>query len=72
MWVKLEPQFKEQIKQAILFSLATPSTLVRTQVAAAIAAIAAIEIPRKEWTEIITSLSSNAQNDSVDIRNASL
>lgn len=72
MWVKLEPTFKEQIKQAVLFSLATPSAVVRTQVAAAIASIAAIEIPRKEWNDLITSLCSNAGNDSLDIRNAAL
>lgn len=56
----------------MLFSLATPSTVVRTQVAAAIAAIAAIEIPRKEWNDLITSLCSNASNESLEIRNAAL
>ena len=55
-----------------MFSLATPSSVVRTQVAAAIASIAAIEIPRKEWNDLITSLCSNASNDSLDIRNAAL
>jgi len=44
--MNLDKEFKEQIKEAILFSLATPSSVVRNQVAASISAIAKIEIPR--------------------------
>ena len=36
------------------------------------AAIAAIEIPRKEWLDLIPNLSTNAANEHVEIRNASL
>ena len=64
--------FKEQIKQAILYSLATPSSVVRGQVAVLISTIARIEIPRKEWLELIPNLCSNSGNESIDIRNASL
>lgn len=36
------------------------------------AAIASIEIPRKEWLELIPNLCNNAANDSIEIRHASL
>jgi importin subunit beta-1 len=60
-------QFKQQIKQQILNTLGSPESLVRTQVAQIVTAIASIEIPRKEWDELIPSLCMNAQSDSVDI-----
>jgi hypothetical protein len=45
---------------------------VRKQVGSAIATIASIEIPRKEWLELIPNLSSNATHPSIDIRHAAL
>lgn len=62
-WAAVEPQFKEILKQALLGSLATPSTVVRKQVASAIAAVAAIEIPLKQWPDLITNLCNNAAHD---------
>lgn len=53
-------------------NLATPSSVVRTQIAAAIATIAAIEIPRKEWLDLITNLCANSSHETLDIRNAAL
>ena len=58
----MEQSLKAQIKEALLNNLPTPSGVVRTQVAAAVAAIASIEIPRKEWNDLITSLSANAEH----------
>ena len=40
--------------------------------ASAVATIAAIEIPRKEWLELIPNLCSNAAHDDIDVRNAAL
>ena len=40
--------------------------------ASLIASIASIEIPRKEWNDLIVSLCSNSTNENIDIRNASL
>jgi importin subunit beta-1 len=57
---------------AILANLATHSPLVRSQVASAVAAIAAIEIPRKEWLDLIPNLCSNAAHENLDVRMASL
>jgi hypothetical protein len=34
--------------------------------------IASIEIPRGEWVDLITNLSSNAAHDLIDVRHASL
>lgn len=53
-------------------NLASQSSTVRTQVAYAVATIASIEIPRKEWLELITNLCNNAGNPNVDYKNAAL
>ncbi len=60
------------MKNAFLACLATPSSIVRKQVASAIAMIASIEIPRKEWLELIPNLCANSAHDSIDIRHAAL
>ena len=40
--------------------------------ASAIAAVAAIEIPQKQWTDLITNLCNNAAHDQIEIRHAAL
>lgn len=40
LWVKLEPNFKGNVKEACMASLATQSSIVRNQIAALIATIA--------------------------------
>lgn len=72
LWVQLEPFFKQNMKEAILATLASPSQLVRTQVSSLVAAIAAIEIPRGEWTELINNLCSNANSNVAQVKLASL
>lgn len=67
-WINLDSTFKDNIKEAILSSLVTPSSIVRRQIASAIASIAAIEIPRREWFDIIVSLTNNAAHDELTIR----
>lgn len=56
----------------MLSTLITPSAVVRRQVASAIAAIAAIEVPRGEWLEIIKNLADNSAHENIEIRHASL
>jgi hypothetical protein len=46
----------------MLANLASHSSVVRKQVASAIAAIASIEIPRKEWLELIPNLCDNSMH----------
>ena len=71
-WIHLEVDFKNQIKEAILATLASPSSVVRGQVASVISAIASIEIPRGEWPDLISNLCVNAENTQYNIRLASL
>jgi importin subunit beta-1 len=68
----LDKEFKEQMKVAILATLASPKGLVRRQIAQILSAIASIEIPRKEWDELIPNLCTNASNEELNIRLASL
>lgn len=56
----------------MLANLASPSSVVRKQVASAIAVIASIEIPRKEWLDLIPNLCDNSVHPEIDIRSAAL
>lgn len=60
------------MKEAIIAQLASPSSLVRSQVANVVAAIACIEIPRGEWDSLLPNLCQNAEHDNFDIRMSSL
>ena len=71
-WINLAKQFKEQIKEAILATLASNEVLVRNQVSVVISAIASIEIPRGEWDALIPNLCVNAEHTIYNIRLASL
>ena len=71
-WVNLDNNLKDNIKGAIVATLASPSQLVRGQIASLTATIAAIEIPRGEWTDLINNLCTNAKNEQLEIRLASL
>lgn len=64
--------FKENVKVAIIATLASNSALVRATIASLISAIAEIEIPRGEWGDLIASLCMNSSNDQMQIRMASL
>lgn len=57
---------------AILATLASPKALVRNQIANILASIASIEIPRKEWDDLIPNLCNNSTNDDINIKLASL
>lgn len=56
----------------MLANLASQSSVVRKQVGSAIAAIASIEIPRKEWLELIPNLCDNSVHEQFEIRSAAL
>ena len=57
---------------AILATLASTKVLVRNQIANILASIASIEIPRKEWDDLIPNLCNNSTNEDINIRLASL
>jgi len=46
--------------------------LVRNQIANIIATIASIEVPRKEWDDLIPNLCNNSTSDDINIKLASL
>lgn len=46
--------------------------MVRTQIANVVATIAAIEIPRKQWEELIPNLCGNAEHQDFNVRLSSL
>lgn len=52
--------------------LATQSTIVKSQIASLIATIAQIDIPRGEWTELITILCTNSSHEDKQIKLTSL
>ena len=68
----METDFKLQIKNAILATLASPKTLIRNQIASLLAQIGKIEIPRNEWTELIPNMCINSKSGDMNIRLASL
>ena len=71
-WVGLDAEFKAQVKEAIVATLASGQAQVRAQIANIIAAIASIELPRKEWDDLLPNLCSNAGHCEYNIRLASL
>jgi len=68
----MDTEFKNNIKMAILATLASSKVLVRNQIANILAAIASIEIPRKEWDDLIPNLCNNSTNEDINVRLASL
>ncbi|CAN6467332.1 unnamed protein product [Victoria cruziana] len=58
-WVALDPSLKLQIKDLLLRTLASSTQEARHTSSQVIAKIAAIEIPRKEWPELIGRLLAN-------------
>ena len=53
-------------------TLASPISTVRNQVANILASIAKIEIPRKEWDDLIPNLCTNSTSEDMNIKLASL
>ena len=68
----MEAGFKKNIKDAILATLASPKTLIRNQVSSILAQIGKIEIPRKEWDDLIPAIVQNSNSTDMNIRLASL
>ena len=56
----------------MLACLASPAPIVRKQVANAIAGIASIEVPRKEWLDLLPLLCGNSEHSQIEIRHAAL
>lgn len=68
----LEEALKTNIKEAVLESLASESSFVRSAVASLVATLASIEIRLGQWVELIPNLCANSKHQSLEIRLASL
>jgi importin subunit beta-1 len=71
-WINLSPQIKQEVKQMALRTLATPARGVGGPAAQLIASIAAIEIPRDQWPELMATLVENVGQGNDSQKQASL
>lgn len=58
-WVNVDPPVKVQIKESLLLTLGSAVSEARRSSSQVIAKIASIEIPRREWQELIERLLTN-------------
>ncbi|XP_044477424.1 importin subunit beta-1-like [Mangifera indica] len=58
-WLTLDPSVKAQIKSFLLKTLSSPAHDARSTVSQAIAKVAGIELPHKQWPELVGALLSN-------------
>ncbi|ORX58978.1 ARM repeat-containing protein [Hesseltinella vesiculosa] len=66
-WLAVEEGIRRQIKERLLAALATPNKQASTAVAQSVAAIAAVELPAQQWTDLIPALLNNVQASNNDI-----
>ncbi|XP_031248752.1 importin subunit beta-1-like [Pistacia vera] len=58
-WLSLDPSAKAQIKSFLLKTLSSPAHDARSTVSQVIAKVAGIELPHKQWPELVGALLSN-------------
>lgn len=68
----MAPSIRPQIKDVLLSNLISPNLPVMRTSANVIAQIAAIEVSRGEWLEIVGTLAENSMHPEVNIRRASI
>lgn len=71
-WLSLDGGIKAQVKTCLLQTLSSPVPDARSTAAQVIAKIASIELPHKQWPELIGNLLSNAQQVQPHVRQATL
>ncbi|CAO2821335.1 unnamed protein product [Amaranthus hypochondriacus] len=71
-WVSLDVGIKNQIKVSLLQSLASPVHDARSTASQVIAKVAGIELPQKQWPELIGSLLSNIHQLPPHVKQATL
>ncbi|KAK4270497.1 hypothetical protein QN277_023527 [Acacia crassicarpa] len=71
-WLSLDPTVRAQIKGLLLRTLSSPSLEARSTAAQVIAKVAGIELPHKQWPELIGSLLSNIPQLPAPTRQATL
>ena len=73
-WVQTDNEFKQGVKTQFMKTLGSPKSVVRSQIAQILAAIASIELPKNEWPELIPTLCEYAHlsEEQIDLKHASL
>ena len=71
-WVTLDSAVKAQIKTCLLQTLSSAVSDARSTASQVIAKIAGIELPQKQWPELIVSLLSNIHQQAANVRQATL
>jgi importin subunit beta-1 len=71
-WMGIDAQVRNEIKTCLLGTLATKSDNIKRVAAAVIAEICKIEIPLKEWQDIIPILAKNTSHQDVEIKKAAI
>jgi importin subunit beta-1 len=68
----MDPMIKQQLKTALLTTLGSSNVRVGAATAQVVSAIAAIELPRNEWSDLISQLLSNVTTEQTNLKLASL
>ncbi|XP_023521610.1 importin subunit beta-1 isoform X2 [Cucurbita pepo subsp. pepo] len=71
-WLALDGNAKAQIKTCLLSTLSSPVADARSTASQVIAKIAGIELPHKQWPELIGSLLLNVNQPSTHVKQATL
>jgi len=72
VWFDLDEIVKNQIKTALMVTLITKTVIARRAAASAIAAICGLELPLKQWPQIIPVLTNNSSNVDPEVKKAAL
>lgn len=72
LWMKVDENIRNSIKNTILSCLGSVSELVRATVSSCISAICSIEFPLGKWQEIIKVLDDTSTNEDFNFRLASV
>jgi importin subunit beta-1 len=73
LWINLEINAKDEIKNSILSTLASKEKNVRKSAGSVIAGICKVDLPITEkWPNLISSLCSNSYNENLNIRHAAI
>ncbi|CAA0830895.1 Importin subunit beta-1 [Striga hermonthica] len=71
-WLSLDPAVKSQIKASLLLTLSSAALDARSTTSQVIAKVAGIEMPQKQWPELVATLLSNVQQVSPHLKQATL
>lgn len=71
-WLALDVAVKTQIKACLLQTLSSPVSDARSTASQVIAKVAGIELPQKQWPELIGSLLSNSHQVPAHVKQATL